>query len=50
MNEDKFWSVLCAIFIVLVTLLGLWMTFAAPCELFKFYPAGEIPGRCLMHE
>lgn len=28
--------------------LGVWLTFFAPCEVYTFSPAGEIPGRCVM--
>ena len=28
--------------------LAIWLSFFAPCEIYSFSPAGEIPGRCVM--
>lgn len=28
--------------------LAIWLHFFAPCEVYTFSPAGEIPGRCVM--
>lgn len=36
-----------AALIVVVLLIGCWVTFFAPCTFFQFSPTREVPARCV---
>lgn len=36
-----------AVCVALVAALGLWMHFSAPCGMYKFSKAKDVPARCL---
>ncbi|MFF3416851.1 hypothetical protein ACFYW9_19445 [Streptomyces sp. NPDC002698] len=42
-------KILATAVLVVVLVLGQWAWFAAPCGLYSFARADEIPGRCVMN-
>ena len=48
MNRDDLKGMVWVAVLLLVIGFGFWAHFEAPCGLYKYAKAGEVPARCLM--
>lgn len=47
-NDDVITGLLLAVVMVALLGFGLWARVSGPCSLWSWFPAKDIPGRCIM--
>lgn len=50
MRGSDWGALLGALLIVAMVIFGIWAHFSAPCGLYKYSHAGDVPARCVMNK